>query len=134
MKYVLYISEIYGVLNYEVVDLCKEFGPCRVNIKKRNAYCYVEYEDAKDGEAALKGLDGFAFGDSKLKAKLHRKIYDKKICFNFERDGYCRFGDECRFVHPQPTKEVEKPQKPKEEKIEPKKVKKVYKPEADYFR
>lgn len=103
MKYVLYISEIYGVLNYEVVDLCKEFGPCRVNIKKRNAYCYVEYEDAKDGEAALKGLDGFAFGDSKLKVKLHRKIYDKKICFNFERDGYCRFGDECRFVHPQPT-------------------------------
>ena len=31
-------------------------------------------------------------------------------------------------------KEVEKPQKPKEEKIEPKKVKKTYKPEADYFR
>lgn len=131
MKYVLHISEIYGVLNWEVIDLCKQYGPCKVNIKNRNAFCYVEYENEKDGEEALKDLNGQAFGHSKLKVKIHRKIFEKKICFNFQKDGHCRFGSDCKFDHPEAPKEVAKT---KVEKIETKKEKKVYKPEADYFR
>ena len=131
MKIVLQIENIYGVPNWEVIDLCKEYGPCQVNIRDKNAWCYAEYENANDAEYALEQLDGFAFGNGKLKVKIHRKIYDRKACFNFERDGNCRFGDDCRFLH----NEVPKIAKvAKKEKVEPKKAVRNSKPEADYFR
>ena len=57
---------------------------------------------------ALKQLDGYAFGNKNLKVKIHRKIYDRKSCFYFERDGYCRFGDDCRYVHNEVPKIAEK--------------------------
>ena len=138
MKLVLLIEEIYGVLNWEVVDLCKEFGPCKVNIKKKNAFCFVEFENAKDGEKALRELNGYAFGKTKLKVKIHRKIFEKKICFHFER-GFCKFGNECKFLHPDSTSEKgEKPENVdmvhEEEVIKPRKIVTTSKPKGDYFR
>ena len=129
MKIVLLIEEIFGVPNWEVIDLCKEFGPCQVSIRDRNAWCYAEYEVAKDALYALNQLDGYAFGNKNLKVKIHRKIYDRKACFDFERDGYCKFGNDCRYLHNEVPKISEKSKtiskktakKPDEKKVSPKK-------------
>ena len=89
------------------------------------SYCFVTYDNKDDGYYALREMEGYEINGSKLSAKIDRLI--KPVCFNFEEHGHCRFGEDCRYHHPQEQKEEKK------EEEKPKYVE-YTKPEEDYFR
>merc|ERR1711908_198637 len=97
-KVVLYAEEIYGVYNWEVIDLFKEFGDCWVSIGKRNAYCYVTFYNAEEAYQCQQELDGYAFGEGIINVKVHWE-QPKKICRYFQKNGHCKFGDKCQHRH-----------------------------------
>ena len=39
------------------------------------------------------------FRDSKEPSKYKKQQKGSGICFNFQREGYCRFGDKCKYKH-----------------------------------
>ena len=97
-KVVLRVDNIQGVYNWEVIDLFKEFGPSWVDIRKRNAFCYVTFYEAEDAYYTQKELDGYAFGHQYLSVKVHWE-QPKKECKFFSKHGHCKFGDKCKQVH-----------------------------------
>ena len=40
-----------------------------------------------------------SFRDSKEPSKLKKHQKRSGICFNFQREGSCRFGDKCKYKH-----------------------------------
>jgi hypothetical protein len=64
------------------------------------------------------------------------KLYQKKksTCFEYERFGFCRFGNECRYEHFEVEVISGKIAGEKKHKVSSVKPKKSEKPETDYFR
>ena len=164
MKIIFEISNISSQdFNYEMIDLCKEHavrGKCWVNIRKENSFCFAEYNNEKDAQEAFDYINGL---EDKKGQKLKVKVVksEDQVCFEHMKNGSCKAGGKCFYLHKKPKDgnkkvhraiEIFKPNKiavvsapveeektsysskPKKEQKEQKKTIVFSTPEPDYFR
>eukprot|EP00252_Welwitschia_mirabilis_P006713 TRINITY_DN17605_c0_g1_i1.p1 TRINITY_DN17605_c0_g1~~TRINITY_DN17605_c0_g1_i1.p1 ORF type:complete len:260 (-),score=37.04 TRINITY_DN17605_c0_g1_i1:88-867(-) len=71
----LYVGNLPGdIREREVEDLFYKYGPIvEIDLKippRRPAYCFIEFEDARDAEDAIHGRDGYRFDAHRLRVEL----------------------------------------------------------------
>ncbi|XP_020277326.1 serine/arginine-rich-splicing factor SR34-like isoform X2 [Asparagus officinalis] len=89
----LYVGNLPGdVREREVEDLFYKYGPIRnIDLKilpRPPSYAFVEFEEARDAEDAIRGRDGYNFDGSRLRVELahggrgHSSSFDRPRSYN----------------------------------------------------
>lgn len=71
----IYVGNLPGdIREYEVEDLFNKYGPIvDIDLKippRPPGYCFIEFEDARDAEDAIRGRDGYNFDGHRLRVEL----------------------------------------------------------------
>uniref|UniRef100_A0A0C9QRX3 TSA: Wollemia nobilis Ref_Wollemi_Transcript_12439_1266 transcribed RNA sequence n=1 Tax=Wollemia nobilis TaxID=56998 RepID=A0A0C9QRX3_9CONI len=71
----LYVGNLPGdIKEWEVEDLFYKYGPIvDIDLKvppRPPGYCFIEFEDARDAEDAIRGRDGYNFDGNRLRVEL----------------------------------------------------------------